>query len=192
VKDSIGRERSDDFHYAFNAEEFDAICGAADRLTVYLGRGWASKPDPAFAGQIVRVLGRTGIHPSKLGALGPGNLRDDILTWPRPKTHEWAWVPVHRDLLPWIEEFLSKPKPRDRSRYTRILRRVEYELIEEDGLSIHLNPLRFRHFAARTLLEMGIPEPQVCDFLRVTHKTLRAYSNQGPEYLRDLLRSRGW
>jgi hypothetical protein len=193
MKDALGRVRSDDYHYAFSPDEYAAICEAADGLTTYLGRGWSALPDREFAGQVVRVLARTGIHPSRIGSLGMSNLRDDVLTWPRPKTREWPWVPVHHELAPWIENFLSKTKPRNRSSYTRILRRVERQISETEEVSIHLNPLRFRHFAAHTfLVEMQLPVPVVCDLLRVTPKMLRPYSNQGPDYLRELLRARGW
>lgn len=192
LTDSLGRHRSDDYHYAFTDEEFETICAVADGVTVWLGQGFARQPDPEFAGELVRVLGRTGIHPSRVGLLGPANLRDDILTWPRPKTSRWPWVPVHHELSPWIEGFLSKPKPRHRGAYNPILGRVEQQIAEEEGVRIHLNPLRFRHFAAKTLLEMGVPVPVVCEFMGCSEKMLRYYSNQGPQYVRDLLRSKGW
>jgi hypothetical protein len=184
----------------FSPDEFEAVCHAADKVVVHRGgRGWSAKPDPDFAGEVVRVLGRTGIHPSKIGWLGPQNLQDDVLSWhrtkPRPgrRLGKKVWVPVHHELLGLLPRFLAKEKPKTKWSYEDILQRVERQVLEDEGLAVHVNALRFRYFAARTFLEMGLDAVEVCQMLGTSLQTLSDhYGRTSPEALKDKLRGLAW
>ncbi len=177
-------------------EEFEAVCDAASRVTLYLGRGWSAKPDPFFAVQLVRFWGRTGIHPSKLSTLTPANLRDDTLTWIRTKGAQMGSarveIPVHREMLPWINDFLRKPKP-GRRQLHRMLQRISRQVEEDEGVMIHLNGMRFRHFCARSLLDLGMDPAAVCKMLRISLVTLQYhYGDLSAEAIKERARAMGW
>lgn len=189
------RQRHPDAFEPFSPDEFEAVCEAAGRVTLHIGRGWSARPDPDFAAQLVRFWARTGIHPSKIGGLGPSNIQGDLLVWRRPKVkrNNRVELPIHHELLPWVRDFLAKPKPQGRWAYNRMLAKIGAELTEHEGVDVHINPMRFRHFAARSLLEMGMDPVIVARLLRVSLVTLQNhYGSLSPERMVETLRSAGW
>jgi site-specific recombinase XerD len=179
---------------AFSEDEFETVCGVADGLTVYVGgRGWSAKPDLNFAGELVRFLGTTGVHVSEAGKLTTANLHANRLVLNRPKTHATVVVPLQHEVQGAVRSFLSKKRPRHRNTYFHIFKKIERAIEEREGVTIKVNGDRFRHYAGRHWLEMGIDPVQVSALLGTTVKTLeKHYGKSSPDAIEEALRERGW
>lgn len=168
--------------------------------------GWVEREDSAFIGRTVRVLLFTAIHISLLGFLTSGNLHRAseggalLLQWHRTKPLKslgghprlmTAVVPEKYE--PWIAEYLDLPKPKDRSTYRHLLSRLAARVYETRRVSLHLNPLRFRH-AGGTLYaqQFNLNQREIAGQLGTSDRVATYYTTRTPDTVLDaIVRKKG-
>ena len=166
----------------FTREERERVFAAADQVEIRgRSKGWL--------GRLCRVLCYTGWHPAVLyrsGEFRPA-LQHGRLQWIRPKNRRQMELPVHRELAPWIQEWLLEPRPRGPARYTQLLDQVG----ERAGMKV--NALRFRHTACIILIrDLHLPSSDVQRLLGVTAKTLLVYAERPIEDIQMDMEKAGW
>ncbi|MCI4323792.1 MAG: site-specific integrase [Thermoplasmata archaeon] len=197
----------------FSDEDARAITAEADLIvTVHRDRSY----DQPWFGRLVRVLLAFGMHISVISGgyrrktdpktrevlltyyppLSSQDIRSEggevYLVWRRPKTQRPVMVPVPADIRPWLAEWLDAPRRTQRTSYNHLFNQLADDLARK-GLSIQINPLRFRHTAAvRFIHEYEMTPDDTCELLGVSPSVLAQYTRRAPGEMAKDLRSRGW
>lgn len=157
-----------------------------------LGASWKvsylRQPDQWVA-HLVHTLMYTGWHEAVIydpNRFDP-RVEGGFLCWTRPKNKLQLRLPIHKEIRPWIEEFLSQSRPGDPKRYYQILADVGFEA------GLKCNNLRFRHTACVIFIrDLRLPPTDVMRLMGVTAATLQYYAIRPIEDIENDMRSAGW
>lgn len=190
---------------SFTLSQLEQVFGAADGIEIrrQLDGHWVD--DGQILGRTCRVLAYTGMHISVLsggyrqkttdgrvefeyvGPIRSDAIRGNFLYWRRPKNAKPIAMPIKKELLPWLPEFLDAPKPTTTRRFQQMLEFLE------DRVGFACNPLRFRHTCGVLLYHvLKQSASDVERLLGVTPETMLTYVVRTKEEVRRDMIEKGW
>jgi integrase len=110
-------------------------------------------------------------------------VRGNFIYWRRPKNSKAIPMPLSRRLQGWLPAWLDQDRPMDPSRYNQLFKRAG------ETISVHVNPLRFRHTCGVLLFHVyGMKSEEIQILLGVTAQTVATYIARPPWAIaKDLL-----
>ena len=168
--------------------------------------GFETVPDNTFVGRTCEVLLATAIHIRHLAKLTPASVStfqrgrflgsSHTIDWLRPKPqakHRWVHTPVPDDMLPWVRDYLAIPKPRTEPAYLYLFRRLASRIEDEERLSIHINPLRFRHTGIVMVKHrFNLTDLETAELAGTTVATVQRYASEDGSRTLERIFSRGY
>lgn len=141
--------------------------------------------------KVIATFMFTGMHPSVLADRGKSRVRvvDSYVEWIRPKkkgSEGYTKVLIHKEIAPWIEDFLLSDLPAWREWYWYLCKEVG----ENAGFDI--TPMTLRHTFGVMLDELGFTPAEIQSLMNCSLGVLMRYTTRTQKQIEGKLRDQGW
>lgn len=160
--------------------------------------------------KVIATFMFTGCHPSVLANRGKSRILvvDNYIQWLRPKkkgSPAFTKILIHKEIKPWIQDFLFSDLPDWREWYWDICRQVgkkagiPFKSCKKDNCdncqkvkSGCVSPMTLRHTFGVMLDEMGFTPAEIQSMMNVSLPVLMRYTSRTRKQIEVKLVEKGW